>query len=68
MKKLKLNRETVSILSTSELHHIQGGAPSIIIIQQTRFCPIPTLAGCTGGPCVETIHDTSIVINPVSGG
>ena len=69
MKKLKINRETISILSTSELGYIHGGGtnPSIIVIPQTRFCPIPSLNGCSGGPCVETITGPSIVINPVSG-
>jgi hypothetical protein len=69
MKKLKLNRETVSILSSSDLSAIHGGAPSntIIIIQKTRICPIPT-GVCTGGSCVETITSGGTsVINPSGG-
>jgi hypothetical protein len=51
MKKLKLNRETLGILNSSDLEQVQGGAISIII--RTAVCPVLT-NGCTGGPCVMT--------------
>jgi len=67
MKKLKLNRETISILNSSDLADVQGGGT--IIIVRTTICPIPILThGCTGGTCVETITGTGTsVINPGSG-
>lgn len=54
MKKLKLSRETLSVLNSSDLGAVHGGGTISIIIVQTAACPIPTLAGCTGGPCVMT--------------
>lgn len=68
MKKLKLNRETIGILSTSDLAGVHGGDVSIVI-QRTRVCPIPVLThGCTGAGCVETIGTSGTsVINPSGG-
>lgn len=55
MKKLKLSRETLSVLNSSDLGEVHGGATTTtIVIIRTAACPIPTLAGCTGGPCVMT--------------
>jgi hypothetical protein len=51
MKKLKLSRETLSVLNSSDLSAVNGGG--IIIITPTLVCPVLT-AGCTGGPCVMT--------------
>ena len=61
MKKLKVRRETIANLTTSDLAHVQGG--TIIVIQRTRVCPVLT-NGCTGGGCVETIGTGMSVINP----
>jgi hypothetical protein len=67
MKKLKLHRETVSILSSSALDHVHGGG-TIVAIPNTRFCPVPIFThGCTGGSCVETITSGTSVINPSGG-
>jgi hypothetical protein len=64
MKKLKLNRETISILSGAELAHAHGGGTIII---RTTLCPVLT-NGCTGGPCVATIGTSGTsVINPSGG-
>jgi natural product precursor len=65
MKKLKLHRETISILSTSELAHVQGGG-TILVVIRTNACPVLT-NGCTGGSCVETIGSGTSVINPSGG-
>jgi hypothetical protein len=68
MKKLKLNRETISILSGPALELVHGGnvAAGTIVIRTTR-CPVMT-NGCTGGPCVETIGTSGTsVINPSGG-
>lgn len=51
MKKLKLSRETLSVLNSSDLSAVHGGA--VTIIAQTAVCPVLT-NGCTGGPCVMT--------------
>lgn len=62
MKKLKINRETIATLSSSDLAGIHGGG--ISVISQTIPCPIPALThGCTGGPCVQTINTpgTSVI-------
>jgi hypothetical protein len=64
MKKLKLHRETISILTTSELTHIHGGGT--IVVVRTSACPVLT-NGCTGGSCVETIGSGTSVINPSGG-
>lgn len=67
MKKLKLNRETISILASAELEHARGGgliAGTIIV--RTTVCPVLT-NGCTGGGCVETIGTGTSVINPSGG-
>ncbi len=64
MKKLKLHRETVRLLSDSHLEQIQGGGISIIRV--TTACPVLT-NGCTGGGCVETIGSGTSVINPSGG-
>ena len=68
MKKLKINRETISILSSSDLSHVQGAGTTIIIIRKTTICPIGSNI-CSGGPCVETTIGTSgtSVINPSGG-
>jgi hypothetical protein len=64
MKKLKVRRETIANLTTSDLEQVQGGDYTIIIVIRTRACPVLT-NGCTGGPCVETISGTGTsVINP----
>lgn len=70
MKKLKLARETVAILSSSDLSAVQGAGGSIIALPPTRVCPIPVLTnGCTGAGCVETIGTSGTsVINPSGGG
>jgi len=52
MKKLKLSRETLSVLNASDLSEVQGGVTGIIIVK-TAVCPVVT-NGCTGGPCVMT--------------
>ena len=66
MKKLKLNRETISHLTTSQLQHVHGGGT--IIIVRTAICPIVMTNGCTGGSCVETIQTSGTsVINPSGG-
>jgi hypothetical protein len=66
MKKLKLHRETISILSNSDLQYVQGGDLGATIVIRTRACPIYT-HGCTGAGCVETIGTSGTsVINPVS--
>jgi hypothetical protein len=67
MKKLKLNRETISILTHSDLEHVHGGGT--IVIVRSRVCPVPIPTnGCTGGPCVETIGTSGTsVINPSGG-
>ncbi|HEY0993733.1 MAG TPA: class I lanthipeptide [Kofleriaceae bacterium] len=64
MKKLKVRRETIANLTTSDLAHVQGG--TIIVIIRTRACPVLT-NGCTGGGCVETIGTGTSVINPSGG-
>jgi hypothetical protein len=64
MKKLKLHRETISILTTSELGHVQGG--TIVVGIRTNLCPVLT-NGCTGGSCVQTIGSGTSVINPSGG-
>jgi hypothetical protein len=64
MKKLKLHRETISILTTSELGHVQGGGTIVGI--RTSACPVLT-NGCTGGSCVQTIGSGTSVINPSGG-
>jgi hypothetical protein len=54
MKKLKLSRETLSVLNASDLQNVQGGAT---ILPGTVVCPIATVAGCvpvTGVICVMT--------------
>jgi hypothetical protein len=71
MKKLALQRETIRRLDHLDLGAIRGGQGSVInttINAPTRFCPVPTVNGCTGGPCVETILTPSTsVINPSGG-
>ena len=55
MKKLKLSRETLSVLNSSDLQNVQGGV--ITIAPGTLACPIATVAGCvpiTGLICVMT--------------
>jgi hypothetical protein len=64
MKKLKVRRETIVNLTTSELENVQGGNHTIVIVIRTRMCPPPPTHGCTGGPCVETIGTGTSVINP----
>ena len=64
MKKLKLNRETIGILSGPELAQVHGGGVSIVRI--TTACPVQT-NGCTGGSCVITIGSGTSVINPSGG-
>jgi hypothetical protein len=66
MKKLKLNRETIGILSGSELAQVHGG--NVSIVRNTTFCPVLT-NGCSGGPCVitGTGPSGSSVINPSGG-
>ena len=65
MKKLKLHRETINILSSSALDHVHGGG---IVVANTRICPVPLPTnGCTGGSCVETITSGTSVINPSGG-
>jgi hypothetical protein len=65
MKKLKLHRETVRLLSDSNLEQIQGGGVSIIV--RTTACPVLT-NGCTGAPCVQTTGGSGTsVINPSGG-
>ena len=67
MKKLKLHRETVRLLSDSNLEQIQGGGIGVSIIRVTTACPVAT-NGCTGGPCVQTIGTSGTsVINPSGG-
>jgi len=67
MKKLKLSRETISILTTSDLHYVHGGNAVGTIIIRTTACPVLT-NGCTGGPCVATIGTSGTsVINPSGG-
>lgn len=67
MKKLKLNRETVSILTGPDLEHIHGGGIAGTIIIRTTACPVLT-NGCTGGSCVETIVTSGTsIINPSGG-
>jgi len=67
MKKLKLNRETIGILSSAELERARGGDLSVIsVIRQTNPCPVLT-NGCTGGGCVQTIGTGTSVINPSGG-
>jgi hypothetical protein len=68
MKKLKLRRETISILTPAHLEHIHGGNDTgTIIIIRTTACPVQT-NGCTGGPCVITIGTSGTsVINPGGG-
>ena len=63
MKKLQLNRETVRNLTNTELGDVLGGNG---IIQVTRACPVMT-NGCTGGPCVVTLHPGTSIINPSGG-
>jgi hypothetical protein len=65
MKKLKLRRETIVNLTDSDLERARGGA-TIVVIIQTRACPVLT-NGCTGGGCVETIGSGTSVINPSGG-
>lgn len=70
MKKLKIQRETIGILGTSELGNVQGAGGSIIIVQPTRVtCACPVLTnGCTGGSCQITITSGGTsVINPGGG-
>jgi hypothetical protein len=68
MKKLKLNRETISVLSGPNLELVHGGnVGPVTIIRHTNPCPVLT-NGCTGGPCVETIGTSGTsVINPSGG-
>jgi hypothetical protein len=67
MKKLKLNRETISILTPSNLEHVHGGNIVIQTTIRTAACPVLT-NGCTGGPCVATIGTSGTsVINPSGG-
>lgn len=69
MKKLKIQRETIGILGTSELGNVQGAGGSIII-QVTRVtCACPVLTnGCTGGSCQITVTSGGTsVINPSGG-
>jgi hypothetical protein len=68
MKKLKLQRETISNLTPSRLEQVHGGGTIRgTIIAQTMVCPVAT-HGCTGGPCVETIGTSGTsVINPSGG-
>lgn len=49
MKKLKLSRETLSVLNSSDLAEVRGGT---IIGPATSACPIVSVF-CTG-PCVLT--------------
>lgn len=68
-RKLTLNRETISILSTTQLGDIHGGGGGVghTVIIRTTVCPVAT-NGCTGGPCVETIGTSGTsVINPSGG-
>jgi hypothetical protein len=66
MKRLKLQRETIAILSGADLENVYGGA-QISIIRQTTACPVQT-NGCTGGPCIVTIGTSGTsVINPSGG-
>jgi hypothetical protein len=66
MKKLKLQRETIRSLTESNLEMVHGGG-TVIVIQQTRACPVLT-NGCTGGSCVITIGTSGTsVINPSGG-
>jgi hypothetical protein len=54
MKKLKLSRETLSVLNASDLEQVHGGADFILV--RTTICPILT-GGCpqvTGLGCVMT--------------
>jgi len=69
MKKLKLQRETISNLTPSLLEQVHGGGTvrGTTIIAHTTVCPVAT-HGCTGGPCVETIGTSGTsVINPSGG-
>ena len=67
MKKLKLHRETVRLLSDSNLQEIQGGGISVSIVIRTTACPVLT-NGCTGGGCQQTIGTSGTsVINPSGG-
>jgi len=67
MKKLKLNRETIRTLTTSNLGEIHGGITVSRTIAHTTVCPVLT-NGCSGGPCVETIGTSGTsVINPSGG-
>jgi hypothetical protein len=55
MKKLKLSRETLSVLNSSDLQNVQGGV--VTILPNTVVCPVQTVAGCvpiTGVICVMT--------------
>jgi hypothetical protein len=53
MKKLKLQRETISILTSSELERARGGDITVSIVIQTNRCPVLS-NGCTGSVCVQT--------------
>jgi hypothetical protein len=66
MKKLKLNRETVVILTSSNLEYVHGGNLAGTVIIRTTACPVLT-NGCTGGSCVQTITSGTSVINPSGG-
>jgi hypothetical protein len=63
MKKLKLRRETISILTSSELERAQGG-DIVVSIVITNRCPVMT-NGCSGGGCQQTTGPSGTsVINP----
>jgi len=65
MKRLKLNHETIRVLSDANLGQIQGGGVSIVV--RTNACPVLT-NGCTGGSCVQTTQTSGTsVINPSGG-
>lgn len=67
MKKLKLDRETIKTLTSSDLELVHGGGTIGTIIVRTNPCPVLS-NGCTGGSCVETIQTSgSSVINPGGG-
>jgi len=66
MKKLKLNRETIAVLTPSHLEYVHGGNVGPVTIRTTA-CPVYT-NGCTGGSCVITIQTPGTsVINPSGG-
>jgi hypothetical protein len=66
MKKLKLHRETIKTLTSSNLELVHGGGPIGTIIVHTNPCPVLT-NGCTGG-CMETILTSGSPVIIPSGG